>query len=85
MKNIKNMLKTELITFFVIALLVTTVSVTVSAQTSAEVTSVEPETVPVHPLISVEQAIIIAVIGVIIFVVAGYLVLRRRKRMRSPS
>lgn len=83
MKNIKNILKIELISFFVIVLLVTIVAV--NAQTSAEVTSVEPETVPVHPLISVEQAIIIAVIGVIIFVVAGYLILRRRKRMRAPS
>jgi len=83
LKNIKNILKIELISFFVIVLLVTIVAV--NAQTSAEVTSVEPETVLVHPLISVEQAIIIAVIGVIIFVVAGYLILRRRKRMRAPS
>ncbi len=45
MKNIKNILKIELISFFVIVLLVTTVAV--NAQTSAEVTSVEPETVPV--------------------------------------
>ena len=77
LKNIKNILKIELISFFVIVLLVTTVAV--NAQTSAEVTSVEPETVPGHPLISVEQAIIIAVIGVIIFVVAGYLVAKTKK------